>query len=97
VITAYTIGNRVSYDRDMGPYMKKTGRRPDYKGGWVFRTAQEAQAYIDQHGHEWHFEGKVYGLILPTGWEEDVSTEPAEDGVHRLLHDARIVHLPTGE
>ena len=37
---------------------------------------------------------KVYGLVLTTSWKRDVSAEPAEDGVHRLLNRARIVQLP---
>lgn len=37
--------------------------------------------------------GKVYGLWLPNGWEQDVTTEPAEDGVHHLLVDAQLFQL----
>ena len=36
----------------------------------------------------------VYGLILPNGWDGDVSRFPYHDGVHRLLTDSVMVRLP---
>jgi len=92
--TAFTIGSRSSYDRALAtePEVKKLGRQPDYGGGWVWRTREAAEAFIEAHPNL-GFEPKVYGLVLPANWDKDVSPEPAEDGVHRLLHDALIVQL----
>jgi hypothetical protein len=91
--TAYTIGNRIGYDRDLAslPVVTKIGRDEDYPGGWVWRTAAEAQQFID--ATDLSFPAKVYGLVLPNGWEQDVSAEPGDDGVHNLLNDARIIQL----
>jgi hypothetical protein len=94
---AYTIGNVHSYDKALTePDTVKIGARldeePPYAGGCVWRTAEEATAFIQEHGSELGFDAAVYGLLLPTGWEVDVSPEPdPTDGVHRLLHDARIL------
>jgi hypothetical protein len=111
VTLAYTIGNEKSYDlalldTDVGPPLK-TGVRPDwdppYTGGCIWRSAQEARAYIDSQGDRLGFTAAVYELALPTGWEQDVSPEPSTEGpFHHLLHDALIVRkvllsiVPTG-
>ena len=95
-VSAFTIGSQKAYDRDLATLEvnKKIGVRDDYGGGWVWRTAEEAQAFIDTHP-ELAFTAKVYGLVLPRSWEADVSPEPEpEDGVHRLLNDANLVQLP---
>ena len=91
--TAFTIGNHHSYDSALrrGDSPRKLGVRKDYEGGWVWRTEAEAQAFIDST--ELSFPAKVYGLLLPSGWSEDVSVKPGEDGVHRLLNDAQLVSL----
>lgn len=89
---AFTIGNRVSYDRDLAQrVVHKIGKRDDYDGGWVWRTREEAEEFIRRVPQP--FDAKVYALLLPRGWKEDVSAEPAADGVHRLLQNARIVQL----
>ncbi len=91
---AFTIGNRSSYDRALteGP-VSKLGRSADYEGGWVWRTSEEAQAFIDKQGAALGFLASVYELKLPSGWDKDVSQEPSpDDGVHRLLHDALITN-----
>jgi hypothetical protein len=96
---AFTVGNAKNYDQALreDPLVEKTGVRvdtdPPYSGGWVWRTREEAETYIREHRVELKFRPKVYGLILPVGWDLDVSRQPAPDGVHRLLHDARIVSL----
>lgn len=94
---AYTIGNHLSYDRDLaaqGPLTKLGARLdedPPYEGGAVWRTAGEARAFIETTNLS--FPAAVYTIELPTGWDEDVSPEPQpEDGFHRLLHDATILH-----
>lgn len=101
---AYTIGNQRGYDRDLTApdvvagerKVSKLGQRldedPPYPGGWVWRTQDEAQAFVDNT--ELSFPAKVYGVRLPESWAQDVSPEPdPEDGVRRLLHDAELLLL----
>jgi len=116
---AYTIGNKESYDRILAkePNTKKLGRQvlngSLYEGGWVWRTAREAEDFLigedpiwdPRYGHKRmgggmiSFDGRkpvlcaVYGLVLPNGWEGDVSRRRYADGVRRLLTDALIVRL----
>jgi len=95
---AYTIGNHLNYDPlftgDTHP--SKVGRTEDYGGGWVWHSREAAQTFIDSTDPP--FPAKVYGLLLPQGWDYDVSPEPdPDDGVHRLLTDAPLVQLPEQE
>jgi hypothetical protein len=107
--TAYTVGATKSYDQSLAeePPEKccKLGRhlewdRP-YEGGWIFRTREEAQAFLDS-GRISEVSDltpperfSVYGILLPNGWDTDVSPEQhPSDGVHRLLVDAPFVKLP---
>lgn len=89
---AYTLGHTESYDQALreGP-VKKSGKKDGYEGGWVFKTAEEAEEFNKrtQKGKGY----SVYGLILPNSWEEDVSENPAEDGIHTLLNSAMIVKI----
>lgn len=94
---AFTIGNRKGYDHALATQERahKTGVRPEsdppYRGGWVWKTAEDADAFIKRTPLP--FVAAVYAIELPTGWNEDVSPEPCpEDGVHNLLHDAVILH-----
>lgn len=95
---AFTTGNRAGYDRGLlnGETAKlgahpARGEEPAYGGGWVWATAAEARTFIETT--DLPFKAAVYALALPTGWDEDVSPEPdPEDGVHRLLNDAIILH-----
>jgi len=93
--TAFTIGNANSYDaalRQPQPLFK-TGRCEReggvYEGGAVFRSESEALAYLEKHPD---LPYKVYGLVLPTSWSEDVQERPGED-YHLLLHDAEVLSL----
>lgn len=96
---AYTLGNKKSYDEALrtDPQVKKLGQILEdgapYEGGIVFRNQEEAAEYLSHHP-EWPYE--VYGLILPTGWDEDVRPTllPGEDH-HRLKNDALILILDT--
>jgi len=92
---AYTVGNRISYDQALAtrPFVTKFGPRPEdfYEGGWVWIDPEEARAYIETRSLP--FEAKVYGLLLPNGWNEDVSKAPGPDGVHHLLNDAQVVQV----
>jgi hypothetical protein len=97
MVKAYTIGRTSSYDKDLKKGgTSKLGRHEDYPGGWVWRTGEEAEEFIQQQLRvvfpdcdPKNF--SVYVLRLPNSWEADVSESPARDGVHNLLHDAVIV------
>ena len=98
----FTAGHASVYDEALSRYpsLCKIGRREPsdafpqgYVGGWVFRTREDAVAFAEAVHPEVPFRLAAYGLILPTSWEEDVSPEPGPDGVHHLLHDARVVAL----
>ena len=99
---AYTIGAEKSYDRALteDSPVSKLGVRPDddppYGGGWVWRTAEDARAFIASQKVPLWFTPAVYELRLPTGWDVDVSKDVEEDGVHRLLNDAIIVRKMQG-
>jgi hypothetical protein len=97
--TAYTVGNATAYNSylasDRNCCKRGICQLPDgswYGGGWVWRTADEAAEFLYRAPDCQGF--AVYGLVLPLGWDVDVSPQPdPEDGVHRLLHDARILSL----
>lgn len=78
---------------------QKSGKEPGYDGGWVWRTEEEARAFLAPTEGLVSFDGKppvlcdVYGLVLSTGWETDVSSGPGPDGVHRLLTTSPLVLL----
>ena len=91
---AYTIGHEKNYDiLLLSGETHKLGRQldesPPYPGGWVWRTALEAQTFIQNT--TLGFEAAVYTLELVECWKTDVTPYPGEDGVHNLLIDARIV------
>ena len=102
MIVAYTIGNTKSYDEALvsDPYhCQKIGKKHDYDGGWIWKTAEEAEAFI--HSEEflkidWG-DGKartpnkfsVYKVMLVHGWD-DVSPIPGEDGIYNLLVDSEF-------
>ncbi len=109
--TVYTLGHTSSYDEaiydDVGT--TKLGRRdvseefPEgYGGGWIwidpaeadrFRTSAEfAKAFPDRDPGTF----SVYRLDLQGDLDSDVTREPADDGVRRLLIDAKIVCKETG-
>ena len=96
---AYTIGSEKSYDDallDTHEPTSKIGVRPDwdppYAGGCLWRTPEEARAFIEVSGDTLGFNAAVYELALPTGWDEDASPGVSPDGpFHHLLHDALIV------
>jgi GNAT superfamily N-acetyltransferase len=98
---AYTIGAERSYDEDLATedpaQNTKMGQREDddgfYEGGWVWRTAEEAGTFIEQHKDDLLSNTKyaVYKLALPNDWNTDVNPEKGPDGVHLLINDALIV------
>ncbi len=96
---AFTVGRAASYDAYLqdDPAPAKCGAYEGYDGGWVWRTEEQAQAFLASEAFARAFdlpasEFGVYRLELPTDWAFDVSASPHwSDGVHRLLNDARIV------
>jgi len=89
---AFTLGNPNSYEVaiDKHPDITKLGRTGDYDGGCVFRTAKDAadSSLAEKYGY------RVYGLILPNGWNQDVDiSKEAEERFCRLINDARIVRI----
>lgn len=104
---AYTIGAERAYDEallDASDPPKKLGKQgDDYEGGWVWRDASMARAFIGSpkfcaaFGDRDHAPvSAVYELELPGPWEASVSANPSVvDGVHRLLLSARIVRKVT--
>lgn len=93
---AYTVGHQESYDRALAdePVVRKLGRSGSYPGGWVFRDL-EAAIEVARAGRlpdrDEHVCLAVYLLEMPGAWEACVSPEPDQNGVQRLLVDARIV------
>jgi hypothetical protein len=97
-VTAFTVE---SYDKGLSESnpIHKIGRNNNYgtigveegyEGGAVFRTREEAQAFIDKNKYSY----SVYGLILPNKWEIDVDTSKhEEEGFNRLINDAMVVGL----
>lgn len=101
VNVAYTIGAERAYDEallDVVEPPKKLGKRDGYDGGWVWRAAAAARAFIGSPQFNVAFGDRdhvplsaVYELELPATWEASVSVRPSADGVHRLVLDAKIV------
>ena len=85
---AYTIGNEISYDRDLAENgcCTKLGKHAGYIGGWVWETPEEAAGY--KHGMVCKV--GVYELELPLRFESMVEWND-EDRAHHLLLDAKIV------
>lgn len=93
----YTLGYQESYDKGLVEYrekFQKQGRTNDfngegyYPGGWIWKTAQEAETFRQEK----HLEGyAVYAIKLVNGWEQDVSVEVDEDGIHSLLTTSQII------
>lgn len=95
----FTVGRAANYDawlRD-SPAPAKCGAYEGYDGGWIWRTAAQAQAFLASEPFARAFdlppsEFSIYRLELLSGWAFDVSASPhPSDGVHRLLNDAPIV------
>lgn len=64
------------------------GPAADYSGGWVWKTAGEAQAYLASRNSEHN--RRVYGLIAD--WETD-TVEVAGQPTRCLIREARVVRL----
>lgn len=102
MIVAFTIGDTLSYDQalnDDPEHCIKIGAWKDYEGGWIWRTAEEAQAFISSSEFltvDWG-DGRtrnpnnfsVYKVHLLNGWD-DISPIPGKDGIYHLLVDSRF-------
>ena len=102
MIIAYTIGNTSSYDFSLSNTPDssfKTGAHDDYEGGWIWKTAEEAQAFIWSEEFlkvDWGDnlprppeKFSVYKVELANGWD-DVSPIPGSDGIYHLLVNSRF-------
>jgi hypothetical protein len=103
MIVAFTIGHTGSYDKLLaeGPpeRCQKMGAHDDYEGGYIWKTAEEAEAFIHSQAFldlDWgdgllrppeNF--SVYKVELVNGWQ-DVSPVPGKDGIYHLLVNSRF-------
>jgi hypothetical protein len=81
----YTIGRTAAYEQNFRelPVVEKLGRTPDYQGGSVWKTREDAQK-------ECPSDYSVYGV--EADWEQD--TEPSKEGSwHDLLKTSKLVKL----
>jgi hypothetical protein len=103
VIVAFTIGHTKSYDQSLAECLPeecmKTGAHDDYEGGWIWKTAKEAEDFIHSENFlkvDWGDniprppeKFSVYRVELVNGWD-DVSPVPGKDGVFHLLVSSRF-------
>jgi hypothetical protein len=103
MIIAFTIGHTKSYDRALaeGPSERclKMGAHDNYAGGYIWKTEEEAEAFIYSQAFldlDWgdgllrppeNF--SVYKVELVNGWK-DVSPVPGKDGIYHLLVNSRF-------
>lgn len=96
---AYTIGNKENYDRWLKECEKrkdilmKMGKTEKYEGGTVWRTLNQVYAYLERNQNKFEYTPEIYGVSLLLGWDNDVSSEPNEDGFYYLLVDRPIFRL----
>lgn len=102
MIIAHTIGHTTSYEqclKSSPDRAYKMGQHEDYEGGWIWKTAEEAEIFINSPAFlkvNWG-DGKsrdpkdfsVFKVELVNGWD-DVSAIPGEDGVYNLLVDSKF-------
>lgn len=106
MIIAFTIGHTKSYNKalaDDSHNCFKTGRREDYEGGWIWKTAEEADDFIKSTEFmnvDWGDgnprnpnDFSVFKVILVNGWEKDVSAIPGKDNIFHLLVDSKFMAL----
>lgn len=104
---AFTLGMEKSYDMMLAGegvtgVVTKLGANSEYEGGWVWPTAEAAEAFRTSSEFDNWFRGRaekfaVYRIELPLGWQEDVSEDPhPKDGVHRLLTSSLITGKVSG-
>lgn len=101
-IIAFTIGHTSSYDQallDDPENSNKIGIRDDYDGGWIWKSSQEAQSFINSKEFlniDWG-DGKirdpeefsVYKVILVNDCK-DISPIVGKDNIYHLLIDSKF-------
>lgn len=89
-MTAYTIGNRESYDQlDFDDKVFKIGRRDNYPGGIVWSGVDAIIVAMRlEHTEVPSWPIGVYSLELPGKWEEATHVV---DGEAYLIHDAVLL------
>jgi len=105
MIVVYTVGHTDSYDQLLleKDNVNKMGKTETYPGGWVWKSSEDAAAFLKSpywDAIDWG-DGKsrdpstfsVYCLQLPNNWEEDtyVSEEATKAGANLLLIDVKII------
>ena len=99
---AFTIGNTKSYEEAFRNHPNdafKLGKTDDYEGGFIWKTAAEAEDFIRSPAFlkiDWG-DGRprlpedfsVFRVFLANGYE-DISAVPNEDGAHYLLVNSRF-------
>lgn len=102
MIIVYTIGNTESYNKALAEEPDKCfklGESKEYQGGWIWKTAKEATAFIysqDFLNVDWG-DGQrrdpqkfsVYKVFLANGWD-DVTPVPGKDGIYHLKIDSKF-------
>ena len=101
-IICFTVGHTDSYNKallDDPEKCFKLGVTKDYQGGWIWKTAKEAEAFIFSKEFlsvDWG-DGKsrdpqkfsVYKVLLVNGWD-DVNAVVGKDNTYHLLVDSRF-------
>jgi hypothetical protein len=86
----YTVGLTAIYEPKLSQGQAiKRGRRSDYEGGWVWPTAEAAQAFLVAERSV--SIRRVYGVMAD--WEADTQAV-AGKSYRVLLRDAAVVRLP---
>ena len=97
----YTVGHTSSYNKGLceEPILTKVGKTDDYEGGWIWKTPEDAENFLNSDlwntidwGDNKPRDAKkfsVYCVELPNSWEEDIYL--SDYGIYLLLHDARII------
>jgi len=102
MIVAFTIGHTESYNKALAEdpdHCFKLGETEDYQGGWIWKTAKEAAAFIFSKEFlavDWG-DGlprdpkkfSVYKVYLVNGWD-DVTPVPGQDGIYHLKVDSKF-------
>lgn len=103
MIIAYTLGSTKNYDEalKLDPTTKKLGKNEDYEGGWVWKSKEDAEIFLQSQNFleiDWG-DGKcrnpndfsVYGLFI-NDWEIDTCNSENDNNYH-LLIDAQLFIL----
>ena len=99
----YTIGSTKSYQQafEKEPFVYKIGRSNNYLGGWIWKSYEEAQQFINSDNFNninWGDDlsrkpenFSVYGVTI-NNWEIDIYYSD-EDHLYHLIDDALLHQL----